>query len=133
MGAAHTRVSKARLADVPRLASDPSLQLLAAPHVVPGLSRRHEQTLVERVGVTHEASLYRVSVLPREASDGSVVLELGVTLQLANANGAVPAPTASTTLTMAGSEQRLGLGWVAMPHQARGCAARARRLRGRRR
>lgn len=113
----HATVSAARLSDVSRLASDPSLQLLAAPHVMTGLGQRYEQTLVERIGVSHEASLHRMSVLPRETSDGSVVLELDIIMQLANANGAAPAPTATTTLTMAGSEQRLLIGSAALPHQ----------------
>jgi hypothetical protein len=45
------------------------------------------------------------------------VLELGVTLQLPNVNGAIPAPTGSTTLTMTGTEQQLLLGSAPLPHR----------------
>jgi hypothetical protein len=110
-------VGAARLADVSRLANDPNIQLLAAPHVVTGLGQRHEQTLIDRIGVSHEASLHRISVLPSDVSDGTLALELGVTMQLANAGGVVPAPTATATLTLAGGEQRLLLGSAALPHQ----------------
>jgi hypothetical protein len=107
----------ARISDLPQLARDPSLQLLAAPHFVGDLERRAEQTLVERIGVSNEASLYRLSLLPRETSDGVLVLELGVTLQLPNANSAAPAPTAMTTLTMTGAAERLLLASAPLPHR----------------
>jgi hypothetical protein len=110
-------VKAARVSDLPQLARDPSLQLLAAPHLVGDLDQRAEQTLVEHIGVSEEASLYRLSVLPREASDGTLVFELGVTLQLPNANAATPATTASTTFTMTGAEQRLLVGSAPLPHR----------------
>ena len=107
----------ARVADLAQLAEDPSLQLLAAPHLVSTLEQRTESTLVEHMGVSHEASLYRLGVLPRESSDGSVVLELEVTLQLPNPRGLVPAPTGATTLTTTGGEQQLLLATGPLPHR----------------
>lgn len=111
-----TTVSAARLSDLSQLARDPRLQLLAAPHLITDVGQRTEETLVEHIGVSQQASLYQVSVLPRESSEGWVVLELGMTLQLPNANAAAPAPTASTTLTMTGPEQQLLLSSAALPH-----------------
>lgn len=110
-------ISAARLSDLEQLAGDSSLRLLAAPHLVSDLDQRTEQTLVEHIGVSQEASLYRLALVPRESSDGSVVIELGVTLQLPNATGVVPAPTATTTMTVAGAEQQLMLGSSALPHR----------------
>jgi hypothetical protein len=107
----------ARVSDLPQLGRDASVQLLAAPHLMGDVDQRAEQTLVDHIGVSQEASLHRLSLLPREASDGALVLELGVTLQLPNANGAVPAPTATTTVTMTGAEQRLLLASAPLPHR----------------
>jgi hypothetical protein len=110
-------VSAIRLSDLERLAGDPSLLLLAAPHLVSDLDERIEQTLVDHIGVSQEASLHRLALMPRESSDGSVVIELGVTLQLPNATGVVPAPTATTAMTLTGAEQQLMLGSSALPHR----------------
>jgi hypothetical protein len=110
-------VSTARLSDLERLAGDASLRLVAAPHLVSDLDQRIEQTLVEHIGVSREASLYRLALAPRESSAGSIVIELGVTFQLPNATGVVPAPTATTTMTMTGAEQQLMLGSSALPHR----------------
>jgi hypothetical protein len=110
-------VRLAKLSSLAELARDPAVQVLAAPHVVGDLDQRVELTLVERIGISIEASLHRVNVTPREASDGTLVLELGVVLQLPNPNGAAPAPTASTSLMMSGAEQRLLLGSAPLPHR----------------
>lgn len=110
-------VKAARVSDLSQLAHDPSLRMLAAPHYVGDLEQRGEHTLVEHIGVSREASLYRLSVLPRETSEGALVLELGITLQLPNPSGAAPAPTGSTTLTMTGNEQQLLLGSAPLPHR----------------
>jgi hypothetical protein len=110
-------VSSARVSDWSRLAKDPSLQLLAAPHLVATLEQGTDITLVERIGVSHEPSLYRLALLPRESSEGSLVLELGVTLQLPNPDGAAPAPTGVAKLTMTGAERELLLGTAPLPHR----------------
>jgi hypothetical protein len=110
-------VKAARSNDLSQLAHDPSLRLLATPHYVGELDQRAEQTLVEHIGVSDEASLYRLSVLPRETSEGALVLELGVTLQLPNPSGAAPVPTGSATLTMTGPKRQLLLGSAPLPHR----------------
>jgi hypothetical protein len=112
-------LNAARVADLAALAVDPSLELLAAPHVMAHLGQRVELTLVDRIGAAREASLHQLRVLPRETSDGAVVLELQVTFQLPNPSGGVPAPTATVTLTTTGAEQQLLLTTTALPH-ARG-------------
>jgi hypothetical protein len=109
-------LSAARVADLTTLAADPSLEVLAAPHVMAHLGQRAELTLVDRIGATREASLHQLRVLPREASDGAVVLELQATFQLPNPSGAVPAATATVTLTTTGAEQQLLLTTTALPH-----------------
>lgn len=110
-------VAAAKLSNLAELARDPNVQVLAAPHVMGELEQRAELTLIDRIGVSKEATLHRLNVVPREASDGTVVLELGVVLQLPNSNGAAPAPTADTSLTMSGAEQRLLLGSAPLPHR----------------
>jgi hypothetical protein len=110
-------VKAQRLSDLSALATDPTLQLLGAPHLVAQLEQQAESTFVEHIGASQQASLYRLALLPRESSDGSVVLELGVTLQLPNPTGVVPAPTGKTTFTMAGADQQLLLGSSALPHR----------------
>jgi hypothetical protein len=112
-----TVVQATHLADLSALQNDLSLRLLAAPHVVADLDHPAELTLVDRIGASQEASLHRLALLPRETSDGSVVLELGVTLQLPNPAGAVPAPTGTSTLTVTGAEQQLLLGTAPLPHR----------------
>lgn len=114
-------LSSARVTDLAALAADPSVELLAAPHVMAHLGQRAELTLVDRIGATREASLHKLSSLPRETSDGAVVLEVQVTFQLPNPSGGVPAPTATVTLTTTGAEQQLLLTTTALPH-ARGRA-----------
>lgn len=109
-------LNAARVADLPALAVDPSLELLAAPHVMAHLGQRAELTLVDRIGATREASLHRLSTLPRETSEGAMVLELQATFQLPNPSGSVPAPTATVTLTTTGAEQQLLLTTTALPH-----------------
>jgi hypothetical protein len=108
-------VRAASLSGLSQLETDSSLRLLGAPHITAGLDSRTEITIAEQIGVSQEASLYRLAVLPRESSNGSVVLELGVTLQLPNPSGADPAPTWTTTLTMTGADQQLLLGTAALP------------------
>jgi hypothetical protein len=110
-------VQATRLADLSPLQRDPSLRLLAAPHVMPELEHRAELTLVDQIGASQEASLHRLALLPRETSDGSIVLELGVTLQLSNPTGVVPAPTGTSTLTVTGAAQQLLLGTAALAHR----------------
>src|SRR5215207_2483170 len=110
-------VRAARVSDLQQLAADERVRLLAAPHLVSDLDQRVEQTLVERIGVSQEASLYRLALVPRESSDGSVVIELFLTLQLPNATGVIPAPTSTMTVTMTGAEQQLMLGSSALPHR----------------
>jgi hypothetical protein len=109
-------LAAARLEDLPALAADPHLRLLAAPHLVAKLGTRADVTLVDRIGATQEASLYRLDIAPRETSEGGVVLELDVTLQLPNPNGTIPAPTATTTMTTTGHEQQLMLLSAPLPH-----------------
>jgi hypothetical protein len=111
-------VAAAKLSNLTQLARDPSLQVLAAPHIVGELEHGTELTLVERIGVSNEATLHRLKVIPREATDGTLVLELGVVLQLPNSNPAAPAATANTSLTMSGAEQRLLLGSAPLPHRS---------------
>jgi hypothetical protein len=110
-------VQATRLADLSPLQNDLSLRLLAAPHVMADLEHPVELTLVDRIGASQEASLYRLALLPRETSDASVVLELSVTLQLPNPAGAVPAPTGTSTLTVTGADQQLLLGTAPLPHR----------------
>lgn len=95
--------------DLSVVVDQPAVELLGAPHVAAEVGSPARVSLWERIGPLSEPSLHELVAAPSRASDGNVVLELDVILQLPHrltAGAPVNPPEARVRLSAAVVEQR---------------------------
>lgn len=92
--------TEATLASLDRVLSVPDAAILGTPHWIGTYDEPGTLELTDVQGQTPRASLHRLKLLARHAESAVTVLDLELTLQLANPNAVSPTPTRRVSLSL---------------------------------